>query len=298
MSGDVRHAARIGEGQDWMASLYAKHHQQLKRFCRKLAGSSWDAEDLAQITWMKVWTLLEQRASGNGSTVSSSYLYRIAANAWTDRCRRKSIACQELTGQLIERIRAEELSAPQASALLDAMERIVAELTPLQRTIMLLMSALQFTAAETAALLDITEGAAKAGLHRARANLLKRRAASKLAGRREVDEQLVYAYLDAFRSRNIHGLLLLLNAGESQDVLPAVQGIRLAPPVRAEAGASQVETGAGAAVESSLYAALDVYGAAQAICGMGEFHVAGGTVYAASGWAIEGWSSADMRMAS
>ncbi|MWC27022.1 RNA polymerase sigma factor [Paenibacillus sp. MMS18-CY102] len=293
MSGDVRHAAKSGEGQDRVASLYASHHHQLKRFCRKLAGSSWDAEDLAQITWMKVWTTLQRNALGNGSTVTSSYLYRIAANAWTDRCRRKSVACQELTGELVERIKAEELSAPQASALHEAMERIVAELTPLQRTIMLLMSALQFTAAETGALLDMTEGAVKAGLHRARANLLKQRAGSKF-GRREVDEQLVYAYLDAFRSQNVQGLLLLLNAGESQDVLPAVQGIRLAPPVRAAANVLQAE----AVAVGEMHAMYELHDAAQANGRVGSFYVAGGTVYNGSDLLAESWSGSVMRLAS
>ncbi|MNG36213.1 hypothetical protein D3C84_1231680 [compost metagenome] len=69
--------------------------------------------------------------------------------------------------------------------------------------------------------------------------------------------------------------------------MPAVQGIRLAPPVRAKAGRPEIE----AAVESDKYAAYEVNGSiARAIGQAGSLNVTGGSMYGGSGWLVEGWS--------
>lgn len=219
-----------------MHVLVEEQHHRLKRFCRKLAGSVWDADDLAQVTWMKVW----QQGAGN-KLVSSSYLYRVAANAWIDICRKRRVACEELTEQIAERLSSED-RAEFSPELIEAMSAVVSLLPPRQRMVMLLIEGLQFTAAEAAVLLEMSEGAVKAALHRARTRLDGWRQERAGVGRRaprgarltavrsqRADEAVVYAYLEAFRTRNVTGLLLLLNADESQDVLPAVQGVHAAP---------------------------------------------------------------------
>ncbi|GMK40972.1 hypothetical protein PCCS19_40280 [Paenibacillus sp. CCS19] len=235
------------QDQERMHVLIEEQQQRLKRFCRKLAGSRWDADDLAQITWMKVW----QQGAGN-RLVSSSYLYRVAANAWIDLCRKRRIACEELTVQLAERVASEDRVEASAE-LSEAMAAVVSLLPVRQRIILLFMEGLQFTAAETAVLLEVSEGAVKAALHRARTKLEAWRQERAGGGRRvrgarlaavcggKADEAVVYAYLEAFRTRNITGLLLLLNADESQDVLPAVQGVHSAP-VKANTGAGVVRS--------------------------------------------------------
>jgi len=219
-----------------MNALVEEQHYRLKRFCRKLAGSVWDADDLAQVTWMKVW-----QQGAHNKLVSSSYLYRVAANAWIDMCRKRRIACEELTEQIAERLSSVD-GAEVPSELSEAMSAVVSLLPPRQRMILLFMEGLQFTAAETAVLLEMSEGAVKAALHRARTKLDGWRQERAGVGRRAprgarwtaarskcADEAVVYAYLEAFRTRNVTGLLLLLNAAESQDVLPAVQGVHTAP---------------------------------------------------------------------
>jgi RNA polymerase sigma factor (sigma-70 family) len=235
------------EERERMHVLVEEQQHRLKRFCRKLAGSAWDADDLAQTTWMKIW-----RQGAGGRPVSSSYLYRVAANAWIDLCRKRRIACEELTEQLAEQMASDE-QVEVSPELTEAMSAVVSLLPPRQRMVLLLMEGLQFTAAETAALLEMSEGAVKAALHRARTKLNAWRqgnwpigyvgsSSRERAGFRRVrgqrvpaarsslaDEAVVYAYLDAFRTRNVTGLLLLLNADESLDVLPAVQGVHAAP---------------------------------------------------------------------
>lgn len=250
------------QDQERMQVLIEEQQHRLRRFCRKLAGSRWDADDLAQITWMKVW----QQGTGN-KLVSSSYLYRVAANAWIDISRKRRIACEELTEHLAEQVASEDRVGVSAE-LSEAMAAVVSLLPPRQRMVLLFMEGLQFTAAETAVLLEMSEGAAKAALHRARTKLdawrqeraielpdmdRQPRELQEVTGRRtrsarrssarnsRADEAVVYAYLDAFRTRNVTGLLLLLNADESQDVLPAVQAVQRVS-VRANAGVEAVRS--------------------------------------------------------
>ena len=65
--------------------LVAGHREGLWRYCLKLTGNPWDAEDLVQDTLLKAfgrlsfyWQPLNIRA----------YLFRIASNAWIDSWRR------------------------------------------------------------------------------------------------------------------------------------------------------------------------------------------------------------------
>jgi RNA polymerase sigma-70 factor (ECF subfamily) len=163
-----------------------------------------------------------------------------------------------LTEQLAERIASRD-QVGASPELTEAMSAVVSLLPSRQRVVLLLIEGLQFTAVETAALLEMSEGAVKALLHRARTKLDAWRQ-ERVGGRRlrntrmpasrsnRTDEAVVYAYLDAFRTRNVTGLLLLLNADESQDVLPAVQGVHAAPK----------QARAGLEIRSSYTGGLDV----------------------------------------
>ncbi|PWV95705.1 RNA polymerase sigma-70 factor (ECF subfamily) [Paenibacillus cellulosilyticus] len=246
------------EDQERMHVLVKEQQHRLKRFCRKLAGSNWDADDLAQTTWMKIW-----RQGAGSRPVSSSYLYRVAANAWIDLCRKRRLACEELTEQLADRIMAED-QVEVSPELTEAMSAVVSLLPPRQRMVLLFIEGLQFTAGETAVLLEMSEGAVKAALHRARTKLdgwrQERAGGRRIRGKRMpaarrsyADEAVVYAYLNAFRTRNVTGLLLLLNADESQDVLPAVQGAHVAP-VQASA-AVDVRASYAGGFDTLMYAA-------------------------------------------
>lgn len=62
---------------------------ELRRYCMKLAGSAWDGEDLLQETMIKAQRRFRR---GPERELTKPYLYRIAANAWFDICRRRKIA--------------------------------------------------------------------------------------------------------------------------------------------------------------------------------------------------------------
>ncbi|WP_334075998.1 MULTISPECIES: RNA polymerase sigma factor [Paenibacillus] len=142
------------------------HHQALRQYCRALAGSPWEGDDLVQDTWLKVWSALQRGVQEN--RITRAYLYRVARNAWIDRNRKKTLPLVEQP--------LEELQHPNADPMevWMAMEILVQQLAPGQRTAFLLVDVLKYTAAEAAELTRSSEGAIKAALHRARAKLKKR----------------------------------------------------------------------------------------------------------------------------
>lgn len=133
----------------------------LNRYCLSLTGSSWDAEDLAQDTWVKVLGILNISENPN----SEALLLRIAKNTWIDVTRRKA-----LYSRLLEQTQPEKTAAADIVPLETeiAFQALLKYLSPLQRSVFLMRDVLGYSAMETAELLKTTEGAVKAALHRAR----------------------------------------------------------------------------------------------------------------------------------
>ncbi len=135
----------------------------LRRYCLSLTESQWDAEDLAQDTWLKAINAL-----GNiGHPNLEAYLLRIAKNAWIDQTRRKT--------KLTRILKAEQpkVALPDNGNLEieSVFHALIKQLPSLQRAVFILRDVLGYSIAETAAMLETTEGAVKAALHRARQSL-------------------------------------------------------------------------------------------------------------------------------
>lgn len=216
-----------------LGALMELHQVALQMYCRGLTGSVWEAEDLAQDTWFKVFKHLSQ--APDERTLSKTYLYRIAKNTWIDHCRKNKFALDALADDL-DLAAAPPIDSFEVEAVL---ETLIAELPPRQRIILLLMDVLRYTAAETARLLNSTEEAVKASLHRARRRLGRfqsRLAADSkptaAANRKavQVDEQIVKAYLEAFQHKNPYALANLLNDQAGIDLLPVITGSKQKRP--------------------------------------------------------------------
>ncbi|MFP4979077.1 RNA polymerase sigma factor [Paenibacillus sp. CN-4] len=228
------HTAR---GQDKIGELARLHQAELLRYCRHLTGSAWEAEDLAQDTWIKLAGALARK--WEQPEISRSYLFKAAYHVWIDRSRRKQLTVTPLPD--------EGLPGPAADPLelRAAMESLIERLPPGQRTAVLLIDALMYTPAEAAELLGTTPGAVKALLHRARRKLAetaeaeKRGDSARESGRsgrkpesndnrvrseRRVDEKVVSAYIKAFAERDAKALSLLMNDASPLDLVPVVTG--------------------------------------------------------------------------
>jgi hypothetical protein len=96
-----------------------------------------------------------------------------------------------------------------------ALARMVARLTPLQRVVFLLCETLDFRAREAAALLGTSTGATKTALHRARRALAKRESGALEAPRTELDavvcDPLVRRFIAAFDARDPDAIAALLH---------------------------------------------------------------------------------------
>ncbi|EES70952.1 Sigma-70 region 2 [Paenibacillus sp. oral taxon 786 str. D14] len=205
----------------------------LRNYCRSITGSVWEGDDLAQDTWLKIWSATQGK--GDDVQLTRAYLYRAAQHAWIDRNRKRKLPVESLP--LDEHLQAPEPTDP--AAVWAAMETLVDELSPLQRTALLLIDTLKYTAGEAAQLIGSTEGAVKAALHRARVRLRntvkgsRRGVAAPPEGEVQsmkedtlpeafTDDVLVLAYMDAIRREDAAALAMLYNDARPQDVVPVV----------------------------------------------------------------------------
>ena len=102
-----------------------------------------------------------------------------------------------------------------------AMEHLVGALPPRQRVVFLLTEVFRFTAAEAAAMLNMTEGAVKAALHRARAGLKGATPEQARPTRAAIapPSAVVAKYLEAFNRRDPDGIAALLTDGATCDIV-------------------------------------------------------------------------------
>jgi len=184
----------------------------LYRYCRRLTGNAWSAEDLAQETLLRAYAVIGRGdLHDTASRVSNlkAYLLRIASNLWIDQARRASRA---------ERFAASQV--PPAAAPAEAETRILVRdaaealyaLAPQERAALVLRTVFEFDAAEIAAVLSTTEGAVKSALHRARGRLEP----DPVTGEPPVPRgapaspALIAAFVAAFNDRDLAALTALL----------------------------------------------------------------------------------------
>jgi RNA polymerase sigma-70 factor (ECF subfamily) len=189
--------------------LLAPLRPDLHRYCRRLAGGLWDAEDLAQETLLRAFATLGSVHHGIRSP--RAYLLRIATNTWIDSLRRRgSEAAALAAADLGEDAPRPPAGRPDAGAALrDASARLIGRLAPQERAALVLKDVFDLPLEETAFVLGTTPGAVKAALHRGRSRL--REPADEAALPRPApDMALVDAFVAAWHRSDLPGLLALL----------------------------------------------------------------------------------------
>jgi RNA polymerase sigma-70 factor, ECF subfamily len=169
------------------AELTERYRRELQVHCYRMLGSFEESEDLVQETFLRAW---RRRESFEGRSTFRAWLYAIATNACLDAlARRPRLAApdagarplaeipwlQPYPDQLLEGIASEE-DGPEAAVI--AKETIelafiaTIQLLPAkQRVALIARDVLGWSAAETAALLDVSVAAANSALQRARARM-------------------------------------------------------------------------------------------------------------------------------
>jgi RNA polymerase sigma-70 factor (ECF subfamily) len=220
--------------------LTEPYRRELQVHCYRILGSLHDAEDFVQETFLRAWKRLE---TFEGRASFRSWLYKIATNACLDfldqqRSRRflpntNLPSADPQTGILppspemtwLEPFPDEWLGDPSAinpEARYTNTESIslsfltaLQVLPPRQRAVLILRDVLDFSAAETAEVLEITLSSANSALHRARATLSQRYHGQKLerAAASSTDERIQWLldhFVRAWENADVDGLVALL----------------------------------------------------------------------------------------
>ena len=149
--------------------LYAMHGARMKNLARNVLGSTVDAEDAVQETFLKVQRSI---ASFRGQSSFVTWTYRILINTCYDARRSRLRKKEVTTDDNSEEAPRIEPRAPGAHpSLRMALERALGKLTRHQRDVFLLYEVEGFRHAEIAGMLEITEAASKNTLFQAKKNL-------------------------------------------------------------------------------------------------------------------------------
>jgi RNA polymerase sigma-70 factor (ECF subfamily) len=179
-------AVRAGD-ESAFGELAERYRGELQRHCYRLLGSVEESEDLVQETFLRAW---RKRRSFHGRSSFRRWLYAIATNACLDVLeRRKRVVLGHGEAQPLAEISwlqpySDRLPAgiavpgaePEAEVV--AKETIELALTaanqllpPKQRAVLIARNVLGWSAAESAAALDVSVPAVNSALQRARATL-------------------------------------------------------------------------------------------------------------------------------
>ena len=181
---------------------------ELHRYCARMVGSVVDAEDVVQEALAKAYYALPTLSS---IANLRGWLFRIAHNKAIDYLRHSN---QQHTAYLDEQALIAEVDVPLEDQELVAVALTVfLQLTPRQRSCVILKDVLGCSLAEISELLDATVGEIKAALHRGRTRLRglsKSVTADAPAPLDEQERELMARYVERFNARDFDAVRAML----------------------------------------------------------------------------------------
>src|SRR5262245_49585853 len=183
----------------------APFRADLHRYCRKLTGNLWDAEDLVQESLLRGFAAMAMTHQPVRN--ARGYLIRIATNLWLDGLRRRSTE-RGVLAQHAEPPAATPSPAlgPEAHA---AAETLFHRLPPQERAAVVLKDVLDMSLEEIAQALQTTVGAIKAALHRGRTTL-RAPESETLAARPRLSRALVERFIARINAADLPGMLEMM----------------------------------------------------------------------------------------
>jgi RNA polymerase sigma-70 factor (ECF subfamily) len=161
-----------------------RHRRELHVHCYRMLGSFEEAEDALQDAFLRAWKARETFTGGEGLR---AWLYRIATNVCLDLLRarkRRAPAAGEIPwlqpypDRLLDEVAPSEDEPDAVVVARETIEltymAVIQLLPPRQRAVLVLRDVLEWSAAETAAILELSVPAANSALQRARATLKER----------------------------------------------------------------------------------------------------------------------------
>ena len=183
--------------------FFVPFRPELFRYCRRLTGDVWDAEDLVQETMLKGFGVL-----GRVNSVANppGYLVRIATNLWLDAVRRHQAAERATEPEHNEQITGPPKADP--AEVREAAAALMHMLGPQERAAFLLKEVFDMSLEQIAEVLATSVGAVKAALHRGRKRL---DATAPTTTRRPAPSaRLVDRFVERLNAADLQGLLALM----------------------------------------------------------------------------------------
>jgi RNA polymerase sigma-70 factor, ECF subfamily len=218
---------------------YERLTRELTGYCYRMLGSPFDAEDAVQDTMVKAW---REFGRFEGRSSLRTWLHRIATNVCIDMLRKRSRRTVPMDLQPPTPAEGAQIPAPLAERTwvlpipdakladgdADPAEQVVSRetvrlafvaalqrLTPRQRAVLILRDVLQFSAAESADLLDTSVASANSALQRARGTVGREETAQAGA-----DPALLAEYVAAFEAYDVSRLTALLRSDAVNSMPP------------------------------------------------------------------------------
>jgi RNA polymerase sigma-70 factor (ECF subfamily) len=156
--------------------LLRRHYDRIHAVCRRIAGSSRDADDAAQEAMIRIVRNLDRF---DGRSTFGTWAYRIATNAALDELRKRNRRPQLHTVDPDPHDRSREIVDPRAERNVDAVadrlaiESALADLPEEFKAPVVLRDVADLDYAEIAAALDVPLGTVKSRIARGRRMLLE-----------------------------------------------------------------------------------------------------------------------------
>jgi RNA polymerase sigma-70 factor (ECF subfamily) len=204
-----------------------QHRRELTGYCRRVLGSSFEAEDAVQETLVRAWRNLDRF---EGRATLRSWLYRIATNVCSDMMRRPQRRARPMdlgplthddaplgaarascSGAALAAADPAEVAASRETMLLAL--TVLQQLPSRQRAVLILREVLRWRAEEVAELLGATVASVNSALQRARCALAAADVSAADA-RAVVDatrRKHLAACVDAFGQVDVESLMALLH---------------------------------------------------------------------------------------
>lgn len=184
----------------------------LFRFCLKLTGNPFDAEDLVHDGMLKAFGSLalyrHQIYEPRG------YMLRVLCNLWVDATRRRArVECRDL-----EDVAA--TSGTDSIELREAVSGLLEHLNPRERFVLVMKEVFEMSHREIADALSMSEGAVKVAMHRTRKRLPLPAAPAPTAPAR-CHRELVQRFIDVFQTHDMEAIKALLTEDFQAEVFPA-----------------------------------------------------------------------------
>jgi RNA polymerase sigma-70 factor (ECF subfamily) len=240
------------------AALAERYRRQLQVHCYRMLGSVEDAEDLVQETLLRAW---RGRAGFAGRSLFRTWLYRIATNACLNTLERapRRVMPQDVAapvtatsdasdarsepawapeipwlepypGDLLEPAAPPETEPDATVITRETIELVylaaIQNLPPRQRAILILRDALDWSAKETAALLDTSVHSVNSALQRARATMRTRLPSGRhdwapASVSTEQEHSLLQGFMGAWERADAAALIALLREDARWAMPPA-----------------------------------------------------------------------------